>query len=168
MEVQGDYQRSICAHDLVAKDWRRLAAFYEAVFGCTPIPPERDLTGKWIEAVTGVPSALIRGVHLRLPGYRDEGSTLEIFQYNRLADESKPAVKRPGYAHIAFAVDDVAATRAAVLAAGGGVVREMVSMEIAGKGGITFAYVTDPEGNVIELRQWADQDLQDHPGQGGR
>jgi predicted enzyme related to lactoylglutathione lyase len=154
--------------NLVAKDWKRLVAFYEGVFGCVPIPPERDLSGKWIEAVTGVPGARIRGMHLRLPGYGNSGPTLEIFQYNRLADESRPAVNRQGYAHIAFAVDDVVAARNAVLAAGGGVVGDVVSMEIPGKGGVTFAYVTDPEGNVIELQRWSDQGLQDHPGQPGR
>jgi predicted enzyme related to lactoylglutathione lyase len=142
--------------NLVAKDWKRLAAFYEGVFGCVPIPPERDLSGQWIEAVTGVPGARIQGVHLRLPGYGNGGPTLEIFHYNRHADASQPAVDRPGYAHIAFAVDDVAAARNAVLAAGGGVVGDVVSMEIPGKGGITFAYVTDPEGNVIELQRWSD------------
>ena len=35
--------------NLVARDWRRLARFYERVFGCTPVPPERDLAGQWVE-----------------------------------------------------------------------------------------------------------------------
>ena len=33
--------------NLVAKDWRRPAAFYREVFGCVPVPPERDLCGEW-------------------------------------------------------------------------------------------------------------------------
>jgi len=141
--------------NLIAEDWKRLAAFYERVFGCVPLPPERDLAGEWLEAATGVPQARIRGMHLRLPGYGDGGPTLEIFQYDRQTNQSKPAVNRPGFAHIAFAVDDVAAARAAVLAAGGGVVGDLVAVEIPGAGQITFAYVTDPEGNVIELQRWA-------------
>lgn len=142
--------------NLIAKDWKGLAAFYERVFGCIPVPPERDLAGEWLEASTGVPQAQIRGVHLRLPGYGDKGPTLEIFQYNRQAEQLRPAVNRPGFAHIAFAVDDVAAARNAVLAAGGGTVGELVSVEIPGAGQITFAYVTDPEGNIIELQRWSD------------
>jgi predicted enzyme related to lactoylglutathione lyase len=71
-------------------------------------------------------------------------------------DPSKPAVNRPGFAHLAFAVDDVAAARDAVLAAGGGVVGDVVSVAIPDAGQITFAYVTDPEGNVIELQHWSD------------
>ena len=33
------------------RDWRRLASFYEAVFGCTPVPPERDYSGDLAERV---------------------------------------------------------------------------------------------------------------------
>ena len=28
--------------NLIAKDWRALASFYQEQFGCTPVPPERD------------------------------------------------------------------------------------------------------------------------------
>jgi predicted enzyme related to lactoylglutathione lyase len=140
--------------NLIAQDWRRLAQFYERVFGCTPLPPERDLAGQWLEDSTGVPGAQIRGVHLRLPGYGDEGPTLEIFQYNREEERQGTAVNRPGFGHIAFAVDDVDAARDAIIAAGGGTVGQLVCVEIAGAGTVTFVYVTDPEGNVIELQQW--------------
>ncbi len=148
--------RAKYAHtNLVAADWKRLATFYERVFGCVPLLPERDLSGEWLEAATGVPQARIRGMHLRLPGHGGNGPTLEIFQYDCQADPSKPAANRPGFAHVAFAVDDVAAARDAVVAAGGGIVGDLVSVEIAGAGQITFAYVTDPEGNVIELQHWS-------------
>jgi hypothetical protein len=43
----------------------------------------------------------------------------------------------------------------AILAAGGNTIGEVVSLEIPGVGQITFAYVADPEGNVIELQRWA-------------
>jgi len=32
--------------NLIAWDWKRLAAFYQDVFGCVPVPPERDLSGE--------------------------------------------------------------------------------------------------------------------------
>lgn len=142
--------------NLVARDWRRLAAFYQEAFGCVPVPPERDLSGEWFDAATGISQAHVRGVHLRLPGYGDDGPTLEIFQYNRTADGSAPAVNRPGLAHLAFAVEDVEAAREAVLAAGGGSVGEVVSLNIPGAGRVTFVYMTDPEGNVIELQHWSE------------
>ena len=31
--------------NLVAHNWRRLARFYQDVFRCVPVPPERDLSG---------------------------------------------------------------------------------------------------------------------------
>jgi predicted enzyme related to lactoylglutathione lyase len=141
--------------NIIAQDWKGLTRFYEQVFGCVPVPPERHLAGKWLEAATGVTGARIQGIHLRLPGYGDEGPTLEIFQYNERAARPDMAINRPGLGHIAFAVDDVEASRKAVLDAGGGSVGEVVSVEIAQAGLITFVYLTDPEGNIIELQHWS-------------
>jgi predicted enzyme related to lactoylglutathione lyase len=58
---------------------------------------------------------------------------------------------------VAFAVDDVAAVRQAVLEAGGRALGDLILTEIEGAGAITFAYVADPEGNVIELQRWSEQ-----------
>jgi predicted enzyme related to lactoylglutathione lyase len=140
--------------NLVARDWRRLVAFYGQVFGCEPVPPERDLSGPWLERATAIPGARIRGVHLRLPGWGGAGPTLEIFQYHPHLDCERAGVNRPGLGHLAFAVADVSAAREAVLAAGGGAVGELVGADIPGAGRIRFVYVTDPEANVIELQQW--------------
>lgn len=141
--------------NLVARDWRRLARFYQDLFGCTPVLPERDLAGEWLERATGVPEAQIQGVHLRLPGWGEQGPTLEVFGYNRLADGPPPAVNRPGLGHLAFSVDDVAQALEAVLAAGGHALGELVSLEIENAGTVTFVYCTDPEGNVLELQSWS-------------
>ena len=64
-------------------------------------------------------------------------------------------MSRPGWGHVAFAVEDVAAVREAVLEAGGRALGDLISTEIEGAGAITFAYVADPEGNVIELQRWS-------------
>lgn len=141
--------------NIVAHDWRRLSAFYQQVFGCVSVSPERHLTGREIEAATGVPGAEIDGVHLRLPGYGEGGPTLEIFQYNQEASGQRPTINRPGFAHIAFAVDEVQAARDAVIAAGGGTVGELVSLDVPDAGRVTFYYVHDPEGNFIELQKWS-------------
>jgi predicted enzyme related to lactoylglutathione lyase len=141
--------------NLIASDWRALADFYQRLFGCAPVPPERDLKGEALEAGTGIPGATIRGMHLRLPGYGDSGPTVEIFQYNQMIDRSTTAVNRPGWGHLAFAVEDVAAARAEVVAAGGRPVGEVVTLQIASGAKVTWCYVTDPEGNVIELQAWS-------------
>jgi predicted enzyme related to lactoylglutathione lyase len=141
--------------NLIARDWQALARFYESVFGCVRVPPERDLSGPAMDAGTGLPAAHLRGVHLRLPGCGDAGPTLEIFTYDRLGERPATAVNRPGFGHLAFGVADVAAARTAVLAAGGGSVGEVVTVAVAGGGRVTWCYVTDPESNVIELQSWA-------------
>jgi len=141
--------------NLIARDWKRLAAFYEQVFGCTPVLPERDLSGAWLDAVTNLQGAHVRGIHLRVPGYGDTGPTLEIFQYSPKGPESDTAIHRPGYAHIAFQVDDVDSARREVLAEGGHEFGQLVTTSVPGAGTVTFVYVTDPENNVIELQSWA-------------
>ena len=138
--------------NLIVNDWRALSAFYQEQFGCTPVPPERDFKGPDLERGTGVPGAELRGAHLRLPGHGDEGPTLEIFNYNLLEEKPAVAVNRPGFGHIAFVVDDVPAAREAVLAAGGEPVGEVVTLTNAAGAKLTWVYVTDPEGNVLELQ----------------
>jgi catechol 2,3-dioxygenase-like lactoylglutathione lyase family enzyme len=141
--------------NIIAQDWKCLAEFYEHTLGCTPVPPERALSGRGLEDGTGVPGAEIRGIHLRLPGYGGDGPTLEIFEYNHQVGRGETAINRPGFAHIAFAVEDVERARQAVLVAGGGEIGQVVSLDIPNAGRVTFAYLTDPEGNIIELQQWS-------------
>jgi len=141
--------------NLIARDWRALAAFYREVFGCVPVPPERDLGGPWLERATTVAGARLRGAHLRLPGHGERGPTLEIFQYDPPGPEAEPAIHRPGFGHIAFEVPDVAAAREAVLRAGGKDFGQVVSLPVPGAGVVTFVYVVDPEGNFIELQSWS-------------
>ena len=141
--------------NLVARDWRAVAKFYEEVFGCVFLPPERDHHGGWVEAVTGVVGARVRGGHLRLPGHGDEGPTLEIFEYNRTVDGARPAVNRPGLAHLAFEVEDVEAARREVVGAGGGDYGKTATVNVPGKGTLTLVYMTDPEGNIVELQRWS-------------
>ena len=143
--------------NLIAQDWKRLAAFYDTVFGCVPVPSERNLSGRWLDEVTGIENAHIQGIHLRLPGYEDEnGPTLEIFQYNHFKPVVETAVNRPGFAHIAFAVDNVEVAQNTVIEAGGGAVGKRVSVEIPDAGAITLVYAADPEGNIIELQKWSE------------
>jgi catechol 2,3-dioxygenase-like lactoylglutathione lyase family enzyme len=142
--------------NLVAHDWRALAAFYVALFGCRLVPPERDYSGPQLAAGTGVAGAALRGAHLRLPGHGPDGPTLEIYQYSDELPRPAAAANRAGYGHIAFSVDDVDASRRDVLAAGGSAVGDVVTLRTSDGRRVTWCYVTDPEGNIIELQSWAD------------
>jgi predicted enzyme related to lactoylglutathione lyase len=138
--------------NLIADDWRALSRFYQDLFGCIPVPPVRDFKGPDLERGTGIPGAELRGEHLRLPGHGPDGPTLEIFNYNFLEEKPEVAVNRPGFGHIAFVVDDVPTAREAVLAAGGQALGEVVTLTNALGKRLTWVYVTDPEGNVLELQ----------------
>jgi catechol 2,3-dioxygenase-like lactoylglutathione lyase family enzyme len=144
--------------NLIAADWRTLADFYIKVFGCILVPPERDFRGEDLEAGTGIKGAHLTGVHLRLPGYGEDGPTLELFNYNRLESRPPVAVNRSGYGHIAFSVDDVNSARQTVLQSGGGSVGDVVTLKITNGDRVTWCYVTDPEGNIIELQSWSKAD----------
>ena len=141
--------------NLIARDWRSLARFYQDVFGCVPVPPERDYSGAELEAGTGIPGAHLQGAHLWLPGHGTDGPTLELFHYSELADEVERAVNRPGFGHIAFSVASVRDAHDEVLARGGSALGEIVTLTTATGARVTWCYVRDPEGNIIELQAWS-------------
>jgi catechol 2,3-dioxygenase-like lactoylglutathione lyase family enzyme len=139
--------------NIIAADWRQLAAFYQTVFGCVPVPPERNLSGDALERGTGIAQATLTGVHLRLPGHGDNGPTLEIFTYG-LNDTLVPGPpNRTGMGHIAFIVTELEAARQAVLQAGGSQHGALVTTS-AGAKRVSWIYMRDPEGNLLELQAW--------------
>jgi predicted enzyme related to lactoylglutathione lyase len=143
--------------NLIARDWRALANFYIRTFGCTLVPPERDYRNAELDRLTGIPNAHQFGAHLRLPGWSNldvDGPTLEIFGFDEVLSANTKAIHREGFGHIAFAVDDVAAARAELLANGGGVIGDIVTMTTATGARVTVCYAADPEGNGIELQKW--------------
>lgn len=141
--------------NLIARDWRTLADWYERLFGCTPVPPERDYAGADLARGTAVPNAALKGVHLRLPGHGDNGPTLEIYTFASTEGGAERPIDRPGWGHIAFAVDDVERARRRVLEGGGRAIGEVVTLTTADGRRVTWCYVTDPEGNAVELQSWS-------------
>jgi predicted enzyme related to lactoylglutathione lyase len=141
--------------NLIAKDWKRLVQFYSDVFGCQPKGPERNLSGVWLDRVTSLRNGHLRGIHLHLPGYGDDGPTLEIFSYDQMVEAQLPVANQCGFTHIAFRIADVDQALQAVVAAGGGKVGEVATAEIEGVGFLRVVYARDPEGNIIELQNWA-------------
>jgi catechol 2,3-dioxygenase-like lactoylglutathione lyase family enzyme len=140
--------------NIVSANWQSLARFYQEVFGCALVPPERNLSGKWLDIGTGIKNAQLAGVHLRFPGYGNNGPTLEIYQYSHNEPKLPAAANREGIAHLAFEVDDVHEATIKVLQHGGTKVGDITSAEVEGVGLLTFVYLADPEGNIIELQAW--------------
>ena len=150
MRIQAKYVHT----NLIARDWKRLVRFYCEVFGCEPTGSERDMSGAWLDSLTSLRNAHLTGVHLRLPDYGDDGPTLEIFSYDEFIQCNLPAANQCGFAHIAFAVDDVDQALQAVIAAGGGAVGSIATTEVSGVGSLRVVYARDPEGNIVELQKW--------------
>lgn len=154
MPVQARYVHT----NLTGRDWRALVRFYCEVFGCKPKPPERDLSGVWLDDLTGLSSAHLTGMHLALPGFGEGGPTLEIFSYDQMVSGERPVTNEPGFGHLAFLVGNVDEALKAVLAAGGGVVGKSVVTTVPGVGVLRVVYARDPEGNILELQNWSPQD----------
>jgi len=140
--------------NIVAQNWEKLAQFYIDVFDCEPIYPERDMSGEWIERITGIKNVHIKGIHLKLPGYED-GPTLEIFEY-KPNDNIDPqnSINNFGFAHVAFHVDDVDKVLDKFLTYGGSKYGQLVEKEMEDLGILTIIYAQDPEGNIVEIQNW--------------
>jgi catechol 2,3-dioxygenase-like lactoylglutathione lyase family enzyme len=96
-------------------------------------------------AEAGIRISLLRG---------PDGAALELTERagstpQRFADPVEGAGTQ-GYFHWALAVDDLEATIAATLAAGA---RSLSQPAPARRPGVLFAYIADPEDNLIELIQ---------------
>ena len=140
--------------NIIAKDWKSLAKFYIDVFDCVPVYPERSLAGEWLDKLTKVDNAEIKGIHLKLPGYTD-GPTLEIFEYNTTsATNTGKRINNSGFSHIAFHVDDVKGMLEKLIEHGGKTYGETIVNNIEGVGILTAVYAADPEGNIIEIQNW--------------
>ena len=140
--------------NLVAADWRAMVKFYVEVFDCRPVGTERDRRGAHIDALTGLKDVHMEGIHLKLPGYGEGGPTLEVFQFDENARRPIPALNRPGFAHIAFQVDDLEEKRLQIKEWGGEDLGSITTLEIREEGRLTLIYMTDPEGNIVELQNW--------------
>ena len=131
-----------------------MVEFYINTFNCKIVPPIRNQSGKWLEKGTGLKNAKLEGAHLLLPGYSENGPTLEIYQYENIEKQDFVSPNKRGFGHIAFEVESVEVVLENLLNNGGAIAGEITKREIEDVGEITFVYARDPEGNLIELQSW--------------
>mgnify|MGYP004711043221 CR=1 FL=1 len=140
--------------NLVTRDWKKSAKFYIEVFGCIPIGPVRRLSGQSVAKGTGLIDPEIEGIHLRLPGFEEDGPTLEVFQYAEADEQPEKVANSNGFTHIAFEVSNLEAVCAKVVSAGGSMLGTLAKQSVVPLGVCTFAYVRDPDRNIIEIQRW--------------
>jgi len=140
--------------NIISTDWKKLSNFYIQVFNCRIIPPLRKQEGKWLEIGTGVKNAKLEGVHLKLPGYKKNGPTLEIYQYHNIKKQESVLPNQRGFGHIAFEVDNIEEIIIKIETLGGSTFGKLTKREIVGVWLLTFIYVRDCDGNLIELQNW--------------
>lgn len=140
--------------NIAAENWKLLSDFYVKVFNCRVKPPERKLSGAWLDHATGLQNAILEGVHLLLPGHGDSGPTLEIFSYQNMHKSDPLMANHTGFTHIAFEVDDVDQTLNEAMKSGGQLLGNVTEKTMDGVGDLKFVYFRDPEGNIIEIQSW--------------
>jgi catechol 2,3-dioxygenase-like lactoylglutathione lyase family enzyme len=91
----------------------------------------------------------IRGVMLKL----ESGGRLELFEHPRSAGGLRAgtpldALATRGYGHFALSAPDIEAVYSRALAAGAS---ERVAPRPSPEPGVRFAFLADPEGNLLEL-----------------
>src|SRR5699024_10875553 len=140
--------------NIVSTNWKKLVELYIKTFECEIVPPIRNQSGEFLDKGTGLKSAKLQGAHLSLPGYEKNGPTLEIYQYEIIENQKDIQPNKKEFGHIEFEGENVEKILDKVLSNGGQRLREITKKKIEGKGEITFVYVRDPEGNLIELQNW--------------
>ncbi len=130
---------------LVIRDMERSLAFY-LTLGLTLWKRETE-SGTFIDIVVGIPRVELEWAKLQAP----DGSLVELLQYHSHPDtrplENTPS-NRLGCSHIAFTVDDLAATCQQVAQLGGAVVNPPADSP---NGKVRVAYCHDPDGILMEL-----------------
>jgi catechol 2,3-dioxygenase-like lactoylglutathione lyase family enzyme len=95
----------------------------------------------------------IRGAHLEFP--ECNGITLEIFEYSpEDPGEKNNRISLKGFGHIAFHVEDVQEILEKAQEHGCRQLGEVVIKKYEDIGTLTDVYITDSEGNFIEIQNW--------------
>jgi catechol 2,3-dioxygenase-like lactoylglutathione lyase family enzyme len=150
--------RAIRHAAIVVTDMDRSLAFYCDLLGLRVVlDAERE--GEFYETLLALPGVRLRVVMLEAP----DGNRLELFQFH---SHPKPAPARGdmsdiGASHVAFRVDDVDATYAA-LQAGGFRCNCPPIMSPDGYGKVVYCH--DSDGTVIEIVQIMNPDAEPYKG----
>ncbi|PJZ59234.1 VOC family protein [Leptospira barantonii] len=127
-----------------SKDWSKTVSYYKNAFGTATTGFERDYKGEFIERLTGVMGAEVKGRHLELPGYSEGGPTFEVFTYNRFSSENTSGLSDQGRIATGFRVLNLKKAIETLVRDGGILLSEVENRS---------ATIQDGDGNLILLAQ---------------
>lgn len=127
-----------------SKDWSQTVKFYNKVFETETIGFERDYKGDFIQNLTGIQGAEVKGKHVILPGYSDGGPTFEVFTYHRLSEKKNPNQFDVGRVATGFYVQDFNQALDIFIKAGGSVLNQKNQ---------NFSLLKDLDGNLVIYRE---------------
>jgi catechol 2,3-dioxygenase-like lactoylglutathione lyase family enzyme len=105
--------------------------------------------GSWVDRVVGLEGVRVEIAMMETP---DGDGRLELAKFHApsgRSDDQHAPVNTPGIRHIAFAVDDIDAVVASLLARGGELVGEVERY----RDSYRLCYVRGPEGIIVELAE---------------
>lgn len=138
--------------NIVTKDLNRLTKFYIDVFDCK-IRSKGHIKGEWLDKAVNLKDAEITSVELALPGFSETYPYLEIFSYNDSIQEGAKSSNTTGFSHLSFEVEDVRSIYDKAILNGALKYGELTKKEFK-SGTLTFVYIKDPDGNIIEIENW--------------
>ena len=141
--------------NIVVRDMERSLAFYVGLLGLRATF-EVELSGPWIETITGLAGVSARCVFCQPEG---GGARFELLEYRAPAGEALPPTSlpnTPGLRHVAFEVDDVEAEYVRLSLAGVPFVSPPVAVPFGVAGAIRkrLCYARDPDGALIEFADY--------------
>jgi catechol 2,3-dioxygenase-like lactoylglutathione lyase family enzyme len=149
--------RAIDHINIVVSDLERSLRFYTELLGFRKTK-EAYLEGEWIDRIVGLRGVKARAVFIVAPAGEPR---IELLWYQQPAGAARPENARSntlGLRHIAFRVDDMAATVAKLRAHGVTVFSDPVRVPKGvvqhDAGEKTLIYFLDPDGVILELAEY--------------
>jgi glyoxylase I family protein len=133
---------------LTVSNLERALAFWGDALGAEVVM-QQEKQGGYFQAIVGEHAVDVRQAHLAFGG---EGHRIELFEYR--SPRGGRVAPRPadvGFAHVCVACDDLDATLARLVAAGGEAQSDPVTVDTGANAGGRAVYVRDPDGHTVEL-----------------
>lgn len=108
-----------------------------------------EMGGDFLAQITGA-----RGAHVRLAIVEVAGQTIELLEYGDIDRPAAPARPYdPGFAHLAFVVDDLDAAQARIAAHGWRAQGVPQTIAAGPRAGTKVIYAVGPDGATLEFLQ---------------